>query len=133
MSDKGIVLDRLDHLVLTVRDMEASCPFYEQVLGMRRETFGAGRVALHFGAQKINLHPHPSPIDPKAAAPAPGTADLCFVAETPLDQVVAHLKDCGVEIEVGPVATAGAQGAMTSVYFRDPDGNLIEVSNYLGG
>ena len=133
MPDKGIVLDRLDHLVLTVRDMEASCAFYQQVLGMRRETFGAGRVALHVGAQKINLHPHPSPIDPKAPAPAPGTADLCFVAETPLTQVIAHLEARGVKIEVGPVATAGAQGAMTSVYFRDPDGNLIEVSNYLGG
>jgi catechol 2,3-dioxygenase-like lactoylglutathione lyase family enzyme len=127
----GIVLERLDHLVLTVGDIEESCRFYQRVLGMRPERFGEDRHALHFGRQKINLHPWPSPIEPKAATPEPGTADLCLVATTPLEAVVAHLRDCGVTIEVGPCATVGAEGAMRSVYFRDPDSNLIEVSNYL--
>ncbi len=130
MSGDGITLDRLDHLVLTVRDVAATCRFYEAALGMRREDFGGERVALHFGRQKINLHPHPSPIDPKAAAPTPGSADLCFIAETPIEEVIAHLTSCNIEIEMGPVERTGAQGPLTSVYFRDPDGNLIEVSNY---
>ncbi len=125
-----IKLDRLDHLVLTVRDIEATCRFYETVLGMRREEFGAGRVALHFGRQKINVHPYPSPVEIVAEEPRPGSADLCFIAETPLEAVIAHLEACGVEIEMGPVECVGAQGPMTSVYFRDPDGNIIEVSNY---
>lgn len=128
---QSIQLDRLDHFVITVRDIEATCRFYREVLGMRPETFDNDRWALHFGRQKINLHPWPSPIEPKAAAPEPGAADVCLVAKTPLHDVVAHLKACGVPIEVGPKATAGAEGAMRSVYFRDPDGNLIELSNYL--
>lgn len=123
-------LDRLDHLVLTVRDPEATCAFYERVLGMRRETFGGGRLALHFGRQKINLHPDPSPIDPKAARPTPGSADLCFIVEGPIEDVAAHLRAAGVEIEVGPVERTGAVGEMTSVYLRDPDGNLIELGSY---
>ena len=130
MAGTGIDLERLDHLVLTVRDIEATCAFYEQVLGMTRQEFGPGRVALHYGGQKINLHPHPSPIEPKAAVPRPGSADLCFVAATPIAAVAAHLEACNVPVEVGPRQTVGAQGVMTSVYFRDPDGNLIEVSNY---
>jgi catechol 2,3-dioxygenase-like lactoylglutathione lyase family enzyme len=125
-----IKLDRLDHLVLTVRDVEATCRFYETVLGMRREAFGAGRVALHFGRQKINVHPYPSPVEIVAKDPRPGSADLCFIAETPLDEVAAHLEACGVAIEMGPVERTGAQGTLRSVYCRDPDGNLIEVSNY---
>jgi len=129
-NDSSLVLDRLDHLVLTVRDIETTCAFYEKVLGMTRRSMAEGRVALHFGRQKINLHPHPSPIDPKAAAPAPGAADLCFIAATPIDDVVAHLEHQGVAIELGPVRREGALGPMTSVYFRDLDGNLIEVSNY---
>ena len=133
MSGDSILLDRLDHIVLTVRDVEATCRFYERALGMRRQSFGEGRVALHFGRQKINLHPHPSPIDPKAATPTPGSADLCFIAETPIAEVIARLEACGVTIESGPAARTGAQGPMTSVYFRDPDGNLIEVSNYRDG
>jgi catechol 2,3-dioxygenase-like lactoylglutathione lyase family enzyme len=133
MAGAGIVLDRLDHFVLTVRDLEATCAFYKNVLGMTRETFGAGRTALHFGRQKINLHPHPSPIDPKAAAPMPGSANLCFIAATPLEQVIARLEACGVALEEGPVARSGAEGPITSVHFRDPDGNLIEVSNYKSG
>jgi catechol 2,3-dioxygenase-like lactoylglutathione lyase family enzyme len=133
MTGAEIVLERLDHLVLTVRDIEATCAFYQTVLGMTRETFGAGRTALHFGRQKINLHPHPSPIDPKAAAPTPGSADLCFIAATPLAEVIAHLEARGVAVEQGPVARSGAEGPITSVYVRDPDGNLIEVSNYERG
>ena len=126
-----VTLDRIDHLVITVRDIETTCRFYREVLGMRVEIYGDNRRALHFGHQKINLHPWPSPIDPKAATPEPGAADICFVAATPLDEVVAHLKACGIAIEVGPRKTVGARGAMRSVYFRDPDDNLIEVSNYL--
>ncbi len=133
MPDNGITLDRLDHLVLTVRDIEATCRFYERVLGMRRESFEGGWLALHYGRQKINLHPYPSPVEIVAKDPRPGTADLCFIAETPLKQVIAHLSACGVEVEMGPVKRTGAEGLMTSVYFRDPDGNLIEVSNYETG
>ncbi len=133
MSGSGITLERLDHLVLTVRDIEATCRFYERVLGMRRESFGAGRIALHFGRQKINMHPYPSPVEIVAEDPRPGSADLCFVTETPIAQVAAHLKACGVEIESGPVERTGAQGTLRSVYCRDPDGNLIEVSNYGAG
>lgn len=129
----GIELDRLDHFVLTARDLEETTAFYEKVLGMTREVFDEGRIALHYGRQKINLHPHPSPIDPKAAVPSPGSADLCFVARTPMDQVIAHLGSCNVPIEDGPVPRSGALGPMISVYFRDPDGNLIEVSNDVEG
>ena len=128
-----IILDRLDHLVLTVRDIEATCRFYETALGMRREEFGAGRVALHFGRQKINVHPYPSPVEIVAEDPRPGSADLCFIAETPLAEVTKHLKACGVAIERGPVERTGAEGTLRSVYCRDPDGNLIEVSNYRTG
>ncbi len=127
----AIEIDRLDHLVLTVRDVETTLRFYESVLGMRRESFGAGRTALHFGRQKINVHPYPSDVEIVAKDPRPGTADLCFIARTPIEAVIAHLKACGVEIEMGPVERTGAQGSMRSLYLRDPDGNLIEVSNYL--
>ena len=130
MTSAPIILERLDHFVLTVRDIEAACAFYEKVLAMNRETFGDGRMALKFGRQKINLHPYPSPIEPKAACPEPGTADLCFIAATPIEEVAAHLEACGVEIAEGPKTTIGALGEMVSVYFRDPDGNLIEIANY---
>ncbi len=130
MTDQGIVLDRLDHLVLTVRDVEATCRFYEAALGMRRESFGEGRVALHFGRQKINLHPYPSPVEIVAQDARPGSADLCFITETPIENVVAHLESLGIGIEMGPVERTGAQGTLNSIYCRDPDGNLIEVSNY---
>ena len=128
-----IVLDRLDHFVLTARDVEQTVAFYQSVLGMERKIFEGGRTSLHFGRQKINLHPYPSPIEPKAVTPEPGAVDVCLVAATPLEDVIAHLKACGVEIEVGPIKTIGAEGEMRSVYFRDPDGNLIEISNYPGG
>jgi catechol 2,3-dioxygenase-like lactoylglutathione lyase family enzyme len=125
------VIDRLDHLVLTVADIDATCAFYGRVLGMERVSFAGGRTALSFGNQKINLHPAGNEYDPKAQSPMPGSGDLCFITETPLDTVMAHLVDCGVEIIEGPAMKTGAVGPIRSVYFRDPDGNLIEVSNYI--
>jgi len=125
-----VTIDRLDHLVLTVADIDATCDFYGRVLGMERVTFAGGRTALSFGRQKINLHPAGNEYDPKAATPLPGSGDLCFITETPLDDVIRHLGDCGVEIIEGPATKTGATGPILSVYFRDPDGNLIEVSNY---
>lgn len=126
-----MILDALDHLVLTVRDLQATIAFYTQVLGMSHEVFGSGRHALRFGRQKINLHPAGAPIQPHAAAPSPGTADLCFLTSTPLENVIRELQNHGVAIEAGPVDRTGAQGPILSVYFRDPDGNLLEVSNQL--
>lgn len=122
-------LSHLDHLVLTVADVEASVAFYVDVLGMQPVTFGSGRRALAFGNQKINLHPASTPIKPHAEAPTPGSADLCFIAETSLEEVLRHVAACGVAVEDGPVPRTGATGPIRSVYFRDPDGNLIEVSN----
>jgi len=124
-------IDRLDHLVLTVADIEATCDFYRRVLGMEVVRFGAGRTALKFGSQKINLHPLENAIPLKACRPMPGSADICFVSATPLDEVIAHLGACGVEIIEGPGVRAGATGPIMSVYFRDPDMNLVEVSNYV--
>ena len=124
-------MERLDHLVLTVADIGATCDFYRRVLGMEVVKFGAGRTALRFGSQKINLHPVANAIPLKAFRPMPGSADLCFVSATPLDEVIAHLGACGVEIIEGPSVRAGALGPVTSVYFRDPDMNLIEVSTYV--
>lgn len=120
----------IDHIVLTARDLTATLAFYQDVLGMRVETFGKQRKALIFGQQKINLHQQGQEFEPKAALPTPGSQDLCFIAATPLEQVIAHLQRCGVAILEGPVARTGATGTIRSVYFRDPDGNLIEVSNY---
>jgi catechol 2,3-dioxygenase-like lactoylglutathione lyase family enzyme len=123
----------LDHLVLTVADVEASAAWYGRVLGMATVRFGpnGGRVALAFGAQKINLHPAGAEFAPHAARPTPGSADLCFLSAVPLADVVAHLAACGVAVEEGPVERTGAQGPILSVYFRDPDGNLLEVSEAL--
>jgi catechol 2,3-dioxygenase-like lactoylglutathione lyase family enzyme len=126
-----VTLDRLDHFVLTVADIDATCAFYTRVLGMEVQTFGPlQRKALHFGRQKINLHQRGKEFEPKAAHPLPGSADLCFIAAVPLDAVIAHLKACGVAIEIGPVDRTGATGAIRSVYIRDPDQNLIEISTY---
>ncbi|MBI5110118.1 MAG: VOC family protein [Rhodocyclales bacterium] len=122
-------IDSLDHLVLTVRDIDATVEFYQRVLGMDAVTFGAGRRALAFGRQKINLHPAAAPLKPHAATPMPGSADICLVTSTPVAEVVAHLGRQGVTVEEGPVPRTGATGPILSVYFRDPDGNLIEVSN----
>lgn len=125
-----ITLDRIDHFVLTVADVTATAAFYERVLGMRVETFGAGRTALVFGRQKINLHQAGAEFTPHAAAPTPGAADFCLIAETPIDAVIAHLRALGVPIEDGPVARTGAEGPITSVYLRDPDQNLVEIAAY---
>ncbi|WP_028552694.1 VOC family protein [Paenibacillus sp. UNC451MF] len=124
-------IDRLDHLVLTVRSIDAACDFYQQVMGMEVVTFGSGRKALQFGRQKINLHQQGLEFEPKASYPVPGSADLCFITGMSLNEVILHLDHCNVPIEEGPVRRTGAIGAIESVYFRDPDGNLIEVSSYL--
>jgi catechol 2,3-dioxygenase-like lactoylglutathione lyase family enzyme len=118
----------LDHLVLTVADLDQTCDFYARILGMRVARFGAGRTALHFGTQKINLHQAGHEFDPKAAAPTAGSADLCFLTDATLAMVIAHLRDCGVAIIDGPVPRTGATGPIMSVYIRDPDKNLIEIS-----
>ena len=117
----------LDHVVLTVRDPEATVAFYER-LGMRRETFGEGRLALRFGDQKLNLHRAGHEFEPKAAAPLPGSADLCFLVEDELDRLMAALGASGIAVEQGPVDRTGATGPLHSVYVRDPDGNLVELS-----
>jgi catechol 2,3-dioxygenase-like lactoylglutathione lyase family enzyme len=124
-------IDRLDHLVLTVQNIEATCSFYVRVLQMKRITFAEGRQALAFGRQKINLHPVGDPIAPHARHPTPGSADLCLITTTPISAVLAHLQALGVPIEEGPVQRTGASGPIMSVYFRDPDSNLIEVSEYI--
>jgi catechol 2,3-dioxygenase-like lactoylglutathione lyase family enzyme len=124
-------IDHLDHLVLTVKSIPATCEFYARVLGMEVVTFGSNRQALAFGTQKINLHEAGKEWEPKAHRPTPGSADLCFITHTPLADVVEHLRQRGIEIIEGPVKRMGAVGPIMSVYFRDPDLNLIEVSNYL--
>lgn len=121
----------LDHFVLTVHDIEETCRFYTTVMGMELQTFGEGRRALRFGQQKINLHTYGKEFEPKALKPTPGSADLCFITDTPLKQVIEHLEKNNVTVLEGPVSRTGAIGKILSVYFRDPDGNLIEVSNYL--
>ena len=120
----------LDHLVLTVRNVEATCAFYASVLGMEVVTFGEGRKALAFGSQKINLHERGKEFEPKAALPTPGSADLCFITDVPLSAFIGHLNCLGVAILEGPVARTGAVGPIRSVYLRDPDDNLIEVAVY---
>jgi catechol 2,3-dioxygenase-like lactoylglutathione lyase family enzyme len=122
-------IDSLDHLVLTVKDIEVTAAFYSKVLGMDIITFGGGRQALSFGVQKINLHQHRHEFEPKAQRPTPGSADLCFVTSVPLPEVVRHLSSCNVAVIEGPVKRTGATCPILSVYFRDPDMNLIEVSN----
>lgn len=123
-------ITRLDHLVLTVASIEESCRFYEQVLGMEVIRFGEGRTALKFGKQKINLHETGKEFEPKAAAPTAGSGDLCFIAESSIREITAHLAELDVAIEEGPVKRTGALGKMESVYLRDPDGNLLELSSY---
>lgn len=129
------MIDSLDHLVLTVRDIDATVAFYERVLGMKAVQFtpadGSRRVALGFGRQKINLHQQGREFEPKAQTPMPGSADLCFLTARPLEDVIAHLKACDVAIAEGPVRRTGATGPILSVYLRDPDGNLLEISNAL--
>ncbi|WP_198782945.1 VOC family protein [Shewanella putrefaciens] len=122
---------RLDHLVLTVKDIEASVAFYQSVLGMKKSVFGQGRIALGFGDQKINLHQAGAEFEPKAALATPGSADLCFVVSHSMEEVIAHLNALQVEIIEGPVLRTGATGRINSVYIRDPDCNLLELSEYL--
>ncbi|QSY94680.1 VOC family protein [Rhizobium bangladeshense] len=124
-----IRIDHLDHLVLTVADIAATCDFYARILGMSAETFAEGRKALKFGRHKINLHQAGHEFEPKAKHPVPGSGDLCFITETPLADVISHLQASGVAVEEGAVERTGATGRLRSVYFRDPDGNLIEVSH----
>lgn len=124
-----LTIDRLDHLVLTVASIEATQAFYSEILGMEVISFGEGRAALRFGRQKINLHQRGAEFEPKAILPTPGSADLCFITPTPVVSVVAHLKARGIPVEQGPVDRTGANGPIVSVYIRDPDQNLIEISN----
>ena len=123
-------IDRLDHLVLTVASIEATAEFYTRVLGMEVVTFGAGRTALTFGTSKINLHEAGKEFEPKARRPTPGSADICLIVEDDIAEVMAELAAAGVAVEEGPVPRTGATGPITSCYLRDPDQNLIELSNY---
>ena len=124
-------ISKLDHFVLTVRDIEKTVSFYTSVMGMKKEVFGEGRIALKYGNQKINLHEFGNEFEPKASNPIPGSADICFITETPLNEAISHVKSFGVEIIEGPVERTGAIGSILSFYFRDPDNNLIEVANEL--
>lgn len=124
-------IDRIDHFVLTVADIDATIAFYTTILGMTAVVFGGDRKALRFGDSRINLHPTDEKGGPKAHRPTPGSADVCLVVGDPIEAVIAELTGAGVPIEVGPVEREGARGQMTSVYLRDPDDNLIELSNYL--
>ncbi|MBV8348244.1 MAG: VOC family protein [Mycolicibacterium sp.] len=125
-----LYIDRIDHVVLNCRDVEVTADWYARVLGMRREIFGEGRLALTFGEQKINLRPTGAPNWATAAVDEPGSVDLCFIAEASAEEIGAQLRACGVEITAGPVTKIGALGPMTSHYCRDPDGNLVEVACY---
>ncbi|WP_336345540.1 VOC family protein [Halalkalicoccus ordinarius] len=120
----------IDHFVLTVSDVERACEFYERVLDCEVVTFGEGRRALRFGDQKVNLHPDGWDHEPKAERPTPGSGDFCVLTETPIEAVERELRDASVEIVEGPVERTGARGPIESVYFRDPDGNLVEVARY---
>ena len=121
----------IDHLVLTVRDIAVTCDFYDRVLGIQAITFGEARTALQFGTQKINLHLYGKEFEPKATHPAPGSADLCFITASPPEEIAEHLESNSIDILDGPVQRTGARGPITSYYFRDPDGNLIELATYI--
>jgi len=123
-------IDSIDHVVFTVKDINATCEFYSKVLGMETVTFGEGRKALAFGSQKINLQQLGRESTLIAEKPTPGSADICFVTSMSISEIIAHLNSCGVRLVGGPVERDGARGLMMSVYFRDPDLNLVEVSNY---
>ncbi len=125
-------INSIDHFVLTVRNIQATCEFYARVLGMQVVTFADGRKALQFGRQKINLHEAGKEFEPKAMSPTPGSGDFCLITRTPLEEVIAYIRSCGIEIVEGPVHKTGATGPIESVYLRDPDGNLVEIANYVG-
>lgn len=123
-------LERIDHVVFTVRDVDATCMFYARAFGMEVVTFGGGRKALQFGQCKINLHQYGNEFEPKAAQPAPGTQDICLVTRAAMQEVIDHLRSVRLDLIEGPVPRTGALGAMESVYLRDPDGNLVEIARY---
>lgn len=124
-------ISHLDHLVLSVADIETTCQFYQSTLNFEVITFQESRKALQFGSQKINLHQIGKEFEPKALKPTTGSADLCFIAKTPLNEVIAHLQSLNIKIIEGPIERTGAMGKILSIYIRDPDQNLIEVSNYI--
>jgi catechol 2,3-dioxygenase-like lactoylglutathione lyase family enzyme len=126
------MIDHLDHIVLTTARTEQCIDFYTRVLGMKFERFGEGRMALKFGGQKINLHEKGREFEPRATLAAPGTLDICFIAAVPLEKVIARLASCKISIIEGPVMKTGARGPIRSVYVRDPDGNLVEISEQAG-
>ena len=128
-----MLVNRFDHVVLTVASIDATVDFYTRVLGMTAVTFGDDRTALRFGDSKINLHQAGHEFEPKARHSAPGSMDLCFIVDDPIEDVLAQLAAAGVAVEEGPVARTGATGKIVSCYLRDPDGNLIELSNYRTG
>ncbi len=125
------MIDRIDHFVMTVKSIERTCSFYRSVLGMEHHTPEGKPASISFGRHKINLHQVDRTFDPKARVPMPGSSDFCLVTSLPIAEFAVHLEHCGVEVEKGPVERSGATGQMVSVYFRDPDGNLVEVSQYL--
>ncbi|MFT5487604.1 MAG: catechol 2,3-dioxygenase-like lactoylglutathione lyase family enzyme [Paracoccaceae bacterium] len=127
-----IRIKSLDHLVITASNLQATIDFYTQVLGMAHVAFGDNLHAVHFGDQKFNIHDASTDVSPKAVNIVPGSEDFCLISETSVSLVIQHLTDCGVAIEEGPVTRSGATGTLESVYFRDPDGNLLEVSNVIG-
>jgi catechol 2,3-dioxygenase-like lactoylglutathione lyase family enzyme len=127
----GFTIDRIDHVVLNCRDVDLTAAWYQRALGMTREAFGPdGRIALKFGGQKINLRPTDAPNWPTGVVDAPGSLDLCFITTDAPTDVLGHLHDCGIAVTEGPVRRTGALGPMTSIYCRDPNGNLVEVANY---
>jgi len=131
----SLLAERIDHIVLTVADIEATTRFYERALGFKRELFrgpdGTLRYALKFRSQKINLQDRDTQTPTKAQRPTFGSGDFCLLAAVPLDEVIAHLKSANIALEAGPVPRRGAVGALRSIYFRDPDGNLVEVAEYV--
>jgi catechol 2,3-dioxygenase-like lactoylglutathione lyase family enzyme len=127
----AFTLDRIDHVVINCRDVNATSTWYERVLGMTRETFGPEqRTCLKFGNQKFNVRPTGAPDWITAGSELPGSLDLCFVTSAPMNDVIQHLRACDVTITKGPIPQTGALGALTSVYFRDPDDNLLEIGSY---
>ena len=124
-------INNIDHIVFTVNDIDAACRFYSRVLGMRIIEFGEGRKALSFGEMKINLHEKGKELEPKALNPVPGSIDICFITDIPMKDMLAHIDSCGIKVIEGPVKRSGSLGPIESIYLRDPDGNLIEVSNRL--
>lgn len=126
-------IETIDHIVLTVKDVDETCRFYSEILAMKVVTFGEGRKALTFGNQKFNLHEAGKEINPKSTHPTPGSVDICLLTKTPIEEVVQLLNEQSVSVEVGPVRRTGANGPIKSVYLRDPDGNLIEIANQIRG